>query len=259
MGTGSLDPKCSAASSVAGALKVAMKLHNNDATTVIMDFLVKCDGLRRLMPYEVVNELVTTCILNDNTYAIIPALKLVQNLSPVDSTITDCILSGYHIKVLLEKGRRKTLQYLIEKGQVNPRSFTPFQLESRFSLKSTTPLQLSLDSSRYDLAELLLENGADVDGCLPNSKQTSLHAAVAAGSTHQIRFLLLNGANPGRSDDPHCPWGLALLSQDYIGLYLIQVSVKHGVEYLRRPDFLEGYGGEELDEFNRLKRNRWDR
>lgn len=59
-----------------------------------------------------------------------------------------------------------------------------------------TPLQLAAFFGRAELANALLDRGADIEARSTNaSKNTPLHAAAAGGNTELVGLLLIRGAN----------------------------------------------------------------
>jgi ankyrin repeat protein len=77
----------------------------------------------------------------------------------------------------------------------------PALLEAH-STDGWTPLHLAAFFGWVDLANLLIDKGAQVDSRSTNSMQnTPLHAAVAGGGTPLVDLLLKRGANPNATQE----------------------------------------------------------
>src|SRR5690606_37010643 len=69
-------------------------------------------------------------------------------------------------------------------------------------VRSDIPLIAALEKKHFDVANLLLDRGADVNFAA-RGKSTPLHHAAIAGNTAIIERLLKLGADPTRVDDAH--------------------------------------------------------
>ena len=58
-----------------------------------------------------------------------------------------------------------------------------------------TPLQISLEMIRYDIVEILLAHGVNIDSLSYNGQYTALHFAAENGNLEQVNFLLKHRAN----------------------------------------------------------------
>ena len=65
---------------------------------------------------------------------------------------------------------------------------------SKDVLHGTTPLQAASGAGRLDIAELLLQHGADINLISGDVRQSALEAAAIRGQVHIVKWLLQNGA-----------------------------------------------------------------
>lgn len=78
------------------------------------------------------------------------------------------------------------------------------------------PLMMAAMAGDADSVEELLANGADVDGSVPGTNWTALHAAAGDGRTAVARVLLEHGADVNRqSDNGNTPLHLAVRWERY--------------------------------------------
>jgi hypothetical protein len=100
-----------------------------------------------------------------------------------------------------------------------------------------TPLTHALSKRRYDIARLLLENGAPIDGpSRLEDSRTALWYAASEGYVKDVEFLLRHGAVPDKGEykpiraasGSKCEW-------------LLETVMKHGKDYLERPDLWTVY------------------
>jgi ankyrin repeat protein len=86
-------------------------------------------------------------------------------------------------------------------GDVSAIRFLLASGESLESLGENFDLNGACFHGHWQLGQFLIENGADVNHCLPDTGETPLHSALCkanrpASTNHVIRILLANGANP---------------------------------------------------------------
>jgi hypothetical protein len=116
----------------------------------------------------------------------------------------DLKLSTKHVSYVLEKGTRSALRLLLEAGEISPT-----HCSGRESSKST-PLMMALKYQRLDLCQVLLANGAHVDGT-PDDEcgVTALWHAANKREVNRVQYLLKLGANPESHDGWRSPLQVA--------------------------------------------------
>lgn len=239
--------------SIGEALKVAIRMHKNTAAAMIFNFFAKNTAFKRSTLLHMGDQLTETSLVHENRHTIVQSLKF--DLSKEDKSAEE--MSGpvppscaTAIRVLFKKSSKKMLRYLIELGQIDPKSFTRHQEPGRYISSSEedildiTPLKLALLSRRLDLARVLINHGAVVDTPLPASNHTCLHEAVENGHIEDTRFLLQMGADPGQRDDKSSAWALAAMKKKTMSargkcLFLFEELAKEGKEGLKRGDLWE--------------------
>jgi hypothetical protein len=113
---------------------------------------------------------------------------------------TDVKLSTKHVSYVLEKGTSSALRLLLEIGEM-----CSTHCSGRESSKST-PLMMALNYQRLDLCEVLLANGAHIDGT-PDDEfgVTALWHAANKRDVNRVQILLKLGANPESHDGWRSP------------------------------------------------------
>ena len=86
---------------------------------------------------------------------------------------------------------------------------------------NSTPLIEALDSESYDIMELLIKNGADIEYEFYDN--TCLVRAVRIGDIQAVKLLLEYGANPNVTDDGGYTL-LEYIESGYIYTYTVEVS-----------------------------------
>lgn len=89
-----------------------------------------------------------------------------------------------HLAVI--SGDPEVLEYLKETGE--------FQNVNERSDQDFTPLYFAAYRGAYDCAKWLIDNGADLDATLAETKRTALHSAVSQGHYEIVRLLIVAGA-----------------------------------------------------------------
>lgn len=108
-------------------------------------------------------------------------------------TVQEETLRPNEIRQVLLKGTCSVLRFLLENEYMDPNT-----------LECTTPLTLAVHNHRYDLARILLQCGADINGVPQQGPPiTALCCAATTGYRGYgdrllpgVRFLLENGADP---------------------------------------------------------------
>jgi ankyrin repeat protein len=114
-------------------------------------------------------------------------------------------LTAKQVRLVLEKGTDNILRSLLRSGDIDPALCKGLRGAS-----GSTPLMLTLHYQRFDLCEVLLANGVDVDAVLDlEHGVTALWHAVNAWNESGVEFLLHHGANPGFQQGWRSPWGVA--------------------------------------------------
>jgi ankyrin repeat protein len=121
-----------------------------------------------------------------------------------------------------------------------------------------TPLQHALQRGRYDIAHILIENGAAIDGITPEG-HTILWLASNEGHLKDVEFLLNHDADPNSRGKGGISAISAARSSGYLSkcLFLLEVVRDHGKEYLKRPDLWNVYEFEENFRFWYQSRRRF--
>jgi ankyrin repeat protein len=111
-----------------------------------------------------------------------------------DETNATCQEQGYPLTLAVENGHMEIVRLLLE-HRANPECVR-FNYDGQWNSEET-PLLLALQRNSFDMAELLLKYGADVDSeCLiSDESHTPLSYAVAKKKTEWITFLMQHGAD----------------------------------------------------------------
>src|SRR5260370_17747672 len=94
------------------------------------------------------------------------------------------------------------IQLCVYYGDVSAIRFLLANGESLRSIGDDTGLNAAAFHGHWRLCQFLIEKGADVNSCLPNTAETPLHAAVSSGRPAQhlvVKVLLESGADPNRT------------------------------------------------------------
>ena len=92
--------------------------------------------------------------------------------------------------------------------------------------KEVTPLHLAAQKGHYEVAELLLQNGAKVNAKKEFEKYTPLHEAIRLNHSKVVELLLENGADVNaRDQDGNIPLHLPAARGDS---KMVELLLKHG-------------------------------
>jgi hypothetical protein len=143
---------------------------------------------------------------------------------------------------VLKEGSPSVLRFLLSSKYIDPNYFD-----------DTTPLTLAVQNHRYDLASILLQHGAHVDGVPKTGKLvTALWHAAKMGYRGYgnnrlpgIRFLLQHGADPDIYGDRRSP--LRAVEGVWTDAYLLlKLAQERGKDPALRPDMWREYGKPEV-------------
>ena len=183
--------------------------------------------------------LFSQCISYQDIGLICKALTYRKTISVPDTTLESPTigLTEAQMLALFQSGSCSILRALLRDGFIDPNHWA-----------DTTPLTLAIQNHRYDLARVLLQNGAHVDG-VPKvgTPLTPLwHAAkdgyVGYGSKSfpGVRFLLQHGADPDTQEDSRSPLRVAQnLWPDVC--FLLQQAKDFGKDVALHPDTWKRY------------------
>lgn len=132
------------------------------------------------------------------------------NVNPIHG----CALEKNHddiARLLIEKGAKATLHEAVECGHLPMARKLLVQganLEAKDGWREQTPLFVAIENQDAEMAELLLDFGADVNAQLPShygresmfGGEVPLHRAVYLGSAKLVKLLLSHGADPDIAD-----------------------------------------------------------
>jgi len=235
--SGSWEEMRSAARMIGSALRLAVLLHKTNAGRVIFSFLNEHREYRNSMGRFFVGQLVNDCMRYGNVNLICGAFiyehtgnydpKGANNPAKFNISPTDEVF-------LFKHGHPSALRALLKHGLLDPNHCN----------QTDPPLQYALSKRNYDMARILLECGADVDG-VSNKKggQTALCHAAQMGYTEDVKFLLEHGADPFLKS-PESAYDLASGHCYNKCSFLLKKIGKHGKEYLGRSDLWDIYEDE---------------
>jgi hypothetical protein len=253
-----------AARAMVQGLRIAVRLHENNAAMMILKFLADNRIFRESADRKLPIRLVHDCIKHGNVDLLHGALIYKQagrydatdkeqpELSPM---LKDEILSVF------ELARPGALRCLIKRGFLNPNegSQSTRGTNSKTQIKDgrkgspddaqvlpeSTPLQMALRYQAYERARILLDNGAQPDALLRGGTgHTALWYAASRGHFKAVKMLLEYGANPfhwSADKSPFCIAQRGRLEGHAKCEFLLKKVYAHGKEVLQRPDLWEGY------------------
>jgi uncharacterized protein len=111
-------------------------------------------------------------------------------------------LAAGHAANSRDKGGASLIKWCAYYGDVSAMKFLLANGESLESLGDNFDLNGAAFHGHWRLCQFLIERGADVNGALPDTGETPLHASLCTadrlGRDHVIKVLLANRANPNR-------------------------------------------------------------
>jgi hypothetical protein len=164
--------------------------------------------------------------------------RQVQSLGPTIS------LTKPEIRHILKEASPSVLRFLLSSNYVDPNY-----------LDDTTPLTFAVQNHRYDLAGVLLQHGAHVDGVPRTGKLlTALWHAAKMGYRGYgdnrlpgIHFLLQHGADPDIHGDWRSP--LRVVEGVWVDAYsLLELAKEKGKDVALHPDMWREFGKSETME-----------
>lgn len=114
-------------------------------------------------------------------------------------------VSGEHPSTSKTKDGTSLIQLCAYYGDVSAIKFLLANGESLQSLGEGIGLNAAAFHGHWRLCQFLIEKGADVNSCLPDTAETPLHAAVSSARPAQhlvVKVLLESGADPNRTTNP---------------------------------------------------------
>ncbi|EUC41349.1 hypothetical protein COCMIDRAFT_106379 [Bipolaris oryzae ATCC 44560] len=159
-------------------------------------------------------------------------------ITSVCCAVKNWILGSDDYHHLYTYGGTKTLQFFLKHKIVDSNTHSPY-----YSARTNiTPLMLALRNKRYDLARVLIENGADVNAKSRNGTgESALMFAAEHGFYRDVQFLLVHGGSSFTKpiyDEAWCiagsnGWGRCEM--------LIEKAKNEGVESIRHLQFRDTY------------------
>ncbi|CAN9328900.1 unnamed protein product [Alternaria alternata] len=223
------------AQKIGKALCMAIRLHKNVAGNLLFDFRDKNELFARFAPDELGNWLVNNAIGYCNIDLLYRVLEVdhpgfVAHIDGGSNGYYD--LTSQTMKTLCRRGRTEMWEMLLKDGIVGPDKV----------YFNKTPLQYALQRRRYDIAHILIENGAAIDGITPEG-HTILWLASNEGHSKDVEFLLNQGADPNSCGKGGISAISAARSSGYLSkcLFLLEAVRDHGKEYLKRSVLWDVY------------------
>jgi hypothetical protein len=226
-----------AARKLGKALCVAIRLHKNEAGHKIFDFRNKNVRFSRFRPGELGDWLFSDVIKYKNTSLLYQALGENCSGEPVQTAhglrMRYNICSQYN-EPLYTRGSAEMCDMLLKDQTLDPNYDD-----------GKTPLRYALEKRRYDIARVLIENGARVDAVprYTTDKATALWGAAKNGHVKDVEFLLRHGANPdypgGVKDSP-----ITVTRRHKKCQFLLLKVRNHGKDYLDLPNLWDIYDRE---------------
>ncbi|KAF1938608.1 hypothetical protein EJ02DRAFT_436992 [Clathrospora elynae] len=208
------------------ALVSATRKGARQCADIIVNFL-QCDEKLSLRSYHVRRH----CLRQVDT-GLVRRFLLCTRDAKLHSDNWSCGLAPEEFELIFLNGSCSVLRALLQDGFVDPHHFG-----------DTTPLTVAVRNHRYDLARVLMQNGAHVDGVSKTGKPvTALWHAAKAGyrgyGTNRlpgVRFLLQHGADP----DIHGDWRSPLRAAEDLWpdvRFLLQQAKEHGNDVAVHPN-----------------------
>lgn len=224
-----------AARGISQALRVAIRLHKMDAGNLIFDFLADNRVFSGSTSKYLGERLIKDCMTSGNGALIYGAFAYDLGGSYHSSdkgTLGKLPLDEFEESFLFKFGHPNALRHLIRNGQFDPNKWAQYR----------PPLNYALAKRRYDMARVLLENGADVDARTKKlGGKTALWQAAEQGYINDVKLLLEHGAQPSHEKRAFSP----LYATGYRKCrFLLLKVMEHGKEYLSRPDLWQIYDEE---------------
>jgi hypothetical protein len=177
---------------ISNACSMAIECQQRACAKLLLAFLAR----NRSLHFDLVGKfdrLLKKCL-------IVPDTDLFQDLLLQKSGQTTRF-TAKQVHLVLEKGTDNILRSLLRSDDIDPALCKGLRRAN-----SSTPLMLTLHHQRFDLCEVLLANGADLDAVLDlEHGVTALWHAVNAGNKSGVDFLLHHGADPGLQEGWRSP------------------------------------------------------
>ncbi|XP_014558670.1 hypothetical protein COCVIDRAFT_35948 [Bipolaris victoriae FI3] len=183
---------CDVALAVVSSLRLAIRLRKPRAAHVLFDYIVGNKMLLLSTSNNLADDLLEYCI--KYTYlALLPRvfhLRYGCFITSIEGAVRNWIVNSDDYHHLYIYGGVKTLQFFLKHKIVDPNTHSPYS-PTRTDI---TPLMLALRNKRYDLARVLIENGADVNAkSKDGTGESALMFAVEHGYYQDVQFLLVRG------------------------------------------------------------------
>lgn len=265
--SGSWDEMRSQARVLSSALRVAIRLHNNKAASLMLDFISTFRALDRSMPLFFKVNLIKDCMRHGNVAILDEALPYKSTGYPTSKDAVspkDLQLTEEEMESVFKIGHQSSLRHLLKDGRLCANSFEQYKRDYRENspqpLAERTPLMVALENLRYDLARVLLAHGANVNGTprtnhcgKKGDDRTALWHAAINGHVQDVQFLLSYKADPIVSTKQEWLSPLDAASRWRKCTYLLETAIREGHEAVLHPDIWERY-----EDHMEFERERWN-
>ncbi|USP73443.1 hypothetical protein yc1106_00717 [Curvularia clavata] len=218
---------------VSNALRLAIRLHKIKAANVIFNFIVRYQELY-LSTWKYLEDAALKDCMKQGNFALLRRALHHKFMCFVPSTTylaKNWVLSPGEYEDLYQCGHTKLLQFLLSHKIVNPNIHNS-GIQCRTDI---TPLMMALRSKRYDLAQVLVQNGADVNAKSKHGRgDTALIFAAERGFYEDVHFLLCNGANiaPTGKQEDDALW-VATQNSWRKCEWILKKATRKGIDYIR--------------------------
>ena len=174
---------------------VIAALHHHDAIVqLILDVFTKRADLAVLVNYGNVNRLYVSCVKNGNLTFFLAVLGWMENghIPAATESAPPALLSSRELSLAVRSGTRTFFRSLIRSKKINLNVLVPSE-EHKGALR--TPLLYMISHYWYEPAEILLEEGVDVDAVIPGTSYSAYWIMRAWKLASAQWFLINHGAD----------------------------------------------------------------
>lgn len=191
------------------ALRLAIRKEKIEARNMILNFIDSSEKLLRSTSHYIVDESIKKHLKEGTPKSLFDVLCEKSDIYSSSKTLRKSktfLIHGTDYLALYKFGRGRIFAYLLENNIIHSNAHP-----AGLSLRGSTSLRLALIYRRYDLALILLANGADIDGrSKTGDMNTALTYATECGHVRDVEFLLSNGASVhGRGKDMYTVYEIA--------------------------------------------------